>query len=43
MFPSDNCDDVDPSAAGSKDGQPAAAESGQFTPELFADFCITNS
>lgn len=30
MFPSDNSDDVDPSAAMSKDGQPAAPESGQF-------------
>lgn len=31
MFLSDNSDDVDPSAAVSKDGQPAAPESGQFT------------
>lgn len=31
MFPPDTSDDVDQSAAASKDGQPAAAESGPFT------------
>lgn len=40
-FPPDNSDDVDPSAAASKDGQPAAPESGRSNTLMLALFVQT--